>query len=61
MGKTGLKDKFGKEILLGDEVKLDGKHFEVVINDFNKRIVIDGDTGQEALIKVYKNCEVVSR
>ena len=61
MNETGLKDKYGLEIRLGDEVLLEGLRFDVIVNDFSKRIVIDGETGQAPLIDVHEKCEVIRR
>lgn len=49
---TGSVDMLGTGINIGDKVLLDGETFDVIQNDFNDEIVIDGDTGQESLQKV---------
>ena len=60
MKNSGLKDKNGNDILIGNEVLLDGYRFDVIINDFSKEIVVDGETGQELLSKVHSLCEVIA-
>lgn len=60
MNSTGMEDRNGREICLGDTVILGAYWFEVIVNDFNKQIVVDGDTGQSPLIDVHMECEVVA-
>jgi uncharacterized phage protein (TIGR01671 family) len=65
---TGLHDKKGHEIYVGDIVALEGEttegffrtdHYEILINDFSKIPVIDSPRGQEHLYKVNQQCKVV--
>ncbi len=59
MNNTGFKDKNGKDILLGDRVLIDGEEYDVIINDFNQRIVVDSELGQGYLADIYMKCEVL--
>jgi DNA phosphorothioation-dependent restriction protein DptG len=61
MNGTGMKDRDGTEILLGDIVAIGDLEFEVIINDFSHRIVVDGETGQQPLIEVHEQCVVIGR
>ena len=60
MNTTSYKDKNGNVISIGDEVMLNGFKYEVTINPFNQRIVIDGDVGQENLLMVHEQCELIN-
>jgi hypothetical protein len=59
MKGTGLKDKNGKEIKVGDRVLVEGNIYDVITNDFNGNAVIDSDLGQGLLIQVNDKCEVI--
>lgn len=57
--RTQFNDIQGKAIYLDDTVQVDGNTFTVTMNDFNGKIIIDGDTGQEELEKICHACEVI--
>lgn len=56
---TGFKDKNGRDIFTCNNVLLEGNIYEVTVNDFTKKIVVDGDCGQEELYNVFHKCEVI--
>ncbi|QEG13666.1 hypothetical protein MARVELLAND_144 [Bacillus phage vB_BspM_MarvelLand] len=58
---TPYRDKNNKLIALDDKVVLDGLTFYVEINPFSGVIVVDGDTGQEALRNVHKQVKIIQR
>ena len=60
MNNTGFKDVNGVDIKLGDRVLYKGETFDVEVNPFAERVVIDNDYGQCWLVDVYKECEVVT-
>ncbi|MEK4824570.1 hypothetical protein NSS71_08425 [Niallia sp. FSL W8-0951] len=55
-----LKDKHGIEINVGNKVLFKGNLYDIDVNPFNSRLVIDNDCGQEYLEYVHSECEVVS-
>lgn len=61
MVRTGYVDHFGKEIMMGDTVSLDGAVFEIDVNIFNDEIVVEGETGMEKLSLVHDQCVIVGR
>lgn len=56
---TERRDKNGKEIFEGNTVLYKGDEYEVIINIFNGKFVLDNDMGQIGLEDVYFNCEVI--
>lgn len=59
MNSTGFKDINGVDIKLGDTVLYKGEFFEVEVNPFAERVVIDNDYGQCWLADAYEECEVI--
>ncbi|UUV46603.1 hypothetical protein [Bacillus phage vB_BanS-Thrax3] len=57
---TGFRDIKGKMIQICDEVLIENLTFEVIVNPFTQKVVVDGDTGQEVLVNVFHKCEIVS-
>lgn len=59
---TGLPDKNGEKIFIGDLVKFEGidELYEVIINDFTQIPVVDSDRGQIELYKCHKEIEVIT-
>jgi uncharacterized phage protein (TIGR01671 family) len=58
---TGFHDQEGKEIYIGDIVKLEDldEPYEIIINDFMKIPAIDNDLGQAPLYTSYKKCRII--
>ena len=54
-----LLDKNGKQIYVGSQVLYKGEKFDVDVNPFNSRVVIDNDNGQEYLAYIHLDCEVI--
>lgn len=57
---TDYKDMDGKDIRIGSVVIVDGLEFDVIVNDFNGVIAIDGPTGQAPLAEHHHLCRVIS-
>jgi len=58
---TPYRDKNNKLIALDDKVEIEDRTYYVEINPFSGVIVVDGDTGQEALRNVHKQVKIVQR
>ena len=59
MTSTGYKDAVGKEIYLGSAVIIDDVEYDVITNEFNGTVVVDGETGQAPLSEVHERCLLV--
>ena len=55
---TGFADMEGNMIYFGNEVECEGLLFEVTINDFTGKTVIDGESGQADLVNIHHYCKV---
>lgn len=60
MTRPILKDKNGNEIKVGNQVLFKGDTYDVDVNPFNSRVVIDNESGQEYLEFVHLECEVIT-
>lgn len=60
MERTIINDKNGTAIHVGNQVLFKDELYNVEVNSFNGRLVIDNECGQEYLIDVHTECELVS-
>lgn len=59
MGGTGYKDINGWDIKLSDRVEYRGDIYDVYVNPFTHRVVLDNEQGQIPLAEAHMECEVV--
>lgn len=60
MKRPRTLDKNGKEINVGNKVIFEGDLYDVDVNPFNSRVVIDNEYGQEYLEFIHSECELVT-
>jgi len=58
---TLLKDINGNPIYLEDKVWYAGEAFDVILNPFNKDIILDNDYGVVPLRQVHSQCRVLNK
>ena len=58
---TMLKDINGKPIYLEDKVWYADRVFDVILNPFNKDIILDNDYGVVSLRQVHSQCRVLDK
>ena len=59
MSKVNYKDINGKEIEVGNQVLLEGDVYDIIVNPFNSKVVVDNECGQENLENVHTKCQVI--
>lgn len=60
MRRPVLLDKNGVEVNVGNKVIFKGDLYDVGVNQFNSRVIIENELGEEYLEFVHTECEVVT-